>query len=288
LVTSISNSAILPESGRVNRALREVFVHLAYMDDSGSHKGSNIVMFGAVIVYPDTFGQVEIFHSNAVQQIFAVNEIEEKFKEFHASELFHGEGAFADIEKERRFSAIRVLLSAIKMENLPYIYAAVDREKLARSASGSAHPLDMAFRMCILGIEQWAQNHHEQRVPGAIQLDFSDMYLCIVDDTTDSALKNHLRKSYRILRSARQFIALNNNYNRLWHAHDDLYFGTSRDSVGIQMADLCNLFMLRQLLGKTDSKEFYEMIADQAICARPEPEWTMYRDLLRAHESEGK
>jgi len=63
-----------------------------------------------------------------------------------------------------------------------------------------------------------------------------------------------------------------------------MYFGNSRDSVGIQIADLCNYFMRRHLLKEEDEERFYEMFAGQAICAKPEPEWSTYRALLKTHD----
>jgi hypothetical protein len=170
---------------------------------------------------------------------------------------------------------------------LPYIYAAVDRAKLKKSPLGSANPLDVAFRLCALGIEDWARSMHEHH-PGTIRLAFKDLFLFIVDDTEDKPLKNQLRSSYRSLRASRPYILKNDvfkNENRLWHAHDDMYFGDSRDSVGLQIVDLCNYFMWRHLLQKEADEEFYEMLAAQAISAKPEPEWSTYRDLFVTHDS---
>ena len=260
-----------------------MFVHLAYLDETGTDGHSPIVMFGAVVVTPGTFGWVERLHSIAIEQIFSPDEIEEKFHEFHASELYRGEGAFAGIEEAKRFDAIRVLLMAMEDQKLPYIYGAVDRTKLAKSLAGTARPLDCAFRLCALGIEDWARSQHPQ-VSGAIQIDYQDQYLFILDDnTTDKELKKQLRTSYRLLRAAHPYTL--KNENRLWHAHDEMYFGDSRESVGIQMADLCNYFMLHHLLKKEGSEEFYEIFVAQAICAKPEPERSQFHDFFVSHDS---
>ncbi|HXR18027.1 MAG TPA: DUF3800 domain-containing protein [Terriglobales bacterium] len=258
-------------------------MYLTYLDDAGTDKHSPIAMFGAVIVFPDTFGQLEGLHSTAIQQMLPVEDIENKFQEFHASELHNGTGAFEGMEEDKRFGAIRVLLTCMKMEKFPYIYAAVDRKKLAKGPGGSASPVDVAFRMCALGVEDWARSKHARR-DGAIIVDFKDMCLFIADDTKDGQLKNQLRASYRSLRKARPLIPPIDN--RLWHAHDDLYFGDSRDSIGIQMADLCNYFMWLHLTGKEDEQGFYKMFSGQAICAKPEPEWTTYHDWFRTHDGE--
>jgi hypothetical protein len=258
-----------------------VFVHLAYLDDAGTNAHSPIAMFGAVIIPYGTFGHVENLHGAAIQQIVPADQIEEKFEEFHASALFNGDPPFDGIDEKRRFDAISVLLTAVQIEQLPYIYAAVDRNKLKDSPMATANPMDVAFRLCLLGVEEWARSKHPQRV-GSIQLDFKDMCLFIVDDTTDSMLKKQLRNSYRSLRAAHPYIPPNKN--RLWHAHDALYFSDSRESLGIQMADLCNYFMWRNLLGREGGETFYNIFSVQASSARPEPEWSKYRDLFVVHD----
>ena len=100
-------------------------------------------------------------------------------------------------------------------------------------------------------------------------------------------LKRRLRNSYRLLRAAHPYTV--KAPNRLWHAHDAMYFGDSRDSVGIQLADLCTYFMQRQLLKsnvnvKDESDEFYKMFSSQVICAKPEPEWSQHRELFLCHD----
>lgn len=231
-------------------------------------------------------------HSIAIEQLFQVDDIDEKFQEFHAWELFKGEGAFKGIDKAKRFDAITVLLMTMRNYRIPFIYAAIDEKKLAKSALSqglfeTAHPLVAAFKLCALGVEMWAQNHHAQDHPGTVKVDYSDQYLIVVDETNDQSLKKRLRNSYRLLRAARPYIG--NVENRLWHCHDAMYFGDSRDSLGIQLADLCTYFMQRRLMkrdatAKDESDEFYEMFSSQAMSAKQEPEWSQYRDLLLSHD----
>jgi hypothetical protein len=270
---------------------RKIPVHLAYLDDS--QQAGSLAMFGAVVIPHGEFGFAERMHSIAVEQLFRSDEIEEKFQEFHAFELFKGEGAFRGIDKTKRHEAIRVLLSTMQYYRLPFIYAAIDEKKLAKSAAAqglfeTADPLIPAFKLCALGVEIWAQNHHSQDCAGRIRIDYRDQYLFVIDETNDQALKKRLRNSYRLLRAARPYIGI--VQNRLWHCHDAMYFGDSRDSVGIQLADLCTYFTQRRLLkrdvsAKDEADEFFEMFAPYAICAKPEPEWSEYRDLLLAHDS---
>jgi hypothetical protein len=247
-------------------------------------------MYGALVVPTGQFGTLEGLHNTAIQQILGLDEIEEKFEEFHASALYHGISPFDGIPEEKRYQAIQVLLTAVKVDNLPYIYTAVDRKTFLQSPAKSAEIIDFAFHMCLLGVEDWATNNHpnyhtEYQGRPVKEINWKDMCLYIADDNqTNAELKKKLRKTYRILRVKRPFIPPHNN--RLWHAHDEMYFGDSKDSTGIQIVDLCNYFMWMHLEGKEEPQGFYDIFAEQVICARPEPEWSTFRNLFRIHMAE--
>ncbi len=53
-------------------------MHLAYFDDSVT--SGQIAIFGAVVVPSGAWGWTERLHGIAIEQLFDVNEIEEKFK----------------------------------------------------------------------------------------------------------------------------------------------------------------------------------------------------------------
>jgi hypothetical protein len=62
-----------------------------------------------------------------------------------------------------------------------------------------------------------------------------------------------------------------------------MFFADSKDCLGIQMVDLCNYFVRRHLAGEPEPKDFYSMFSRQVICAKPEPEWSLYGKLFREH-----
>ncbi|MGD0511294.1 MAG: DUF3800 domain-containing protein, partial [Candidatus Micrarchaeaceae archaeon] len=207
----------------------------------------------------------------------------------HACELFRGEGAFKGIDRAKRHDAIKVMLSTMYHHELPFIYAAIDEKKYSKStvAQGlfaTPEPIIPAFRQCLLGIENWAMTRHPHIVPDVRSVDYNDEYMLIMDDTNDQSLKKRLRDSYRLLRTSRPYLLKSPHH--LWHAHDAMYFCDSKDSIGIQLADLCTYFMQRQVAKKSpdsrdESDEFFQMFADRVICVEPKSE---YREFFRFHK----
>ena len=259
-------------------------MHLAYFDETGTDGHSSIVMFGALIVPSGKFGYLSSIYEVAIQQIIPAEKIDQ-FKEFHASALYYGDAPFDGIDAEKRFNAIRVLLSAVAMNGLPFAYAAIDRQKFSGSPFSTMRPLNVAFHLCLLGVEDWAvanhPNPHIDALTTSTLIDWKDTYLCVLDDCSDKDLKANLRKSYRSLRSKHPFTTPQKN--RLWHAHDDMFFADSTDCLGIQIADLCNFVVRLSIEGKDEPQNFYEMISRQVICVQSEPEWSQYNHLLRNH-----
>jgi len=171
------------------------------------------------------------------------------------------------------------------MDELPFIYAAIDRKKFASSPFSTGNPLVTAFHLCLLGIEDWAEGKHSNHFGNVKLINWDDCYLCIADDNKkDKALKDQLRRTYRALRVKHPLIPP--HANRLWHAHDDMFFADSTDCLGIQIADLCAYFVRLHLMGDVESRLFYKIFAKQIICARPVPEASLYQHLFRCHETE--
>jgi hypothetical protein len=52
---------------------------------------------------------------------------------------------------------------------------------------------------------------------------------------------------------------------------DDIYFGDSKDSLGIQIADMCGFIIRRHLSGKTDSEYLYDQIKDDIYLGKVAP-----------------
>jgi hypothetical protein len=238
-------------------------VYLAYADDT-SDKDCGLAMVGAIVIDDKQFENMEVVAGVTVESLIPA-EKQAHFEEFHAAQLYGGHGVFEGIPESERFKAIRTLLKTVGSFDMTFVYSAIDTRALALSAYGSANPIDVAFRMCTLGIENQMAMLHPQA-----------LCLVIMDETKDGALKSQLKRSFNSVRG--KLSTLRETGRRLWHIHDDMYFGDSRDSVGIQIADLCNYFAARKLkLRMTDSQDFYEIFSERIVCSKAEPEWTQFR-----------
>jgi hypothetical protein len=249
-------------------------VYLCYLDDSGSDSGSPTAIVGAVLIQDDIFFDVELISSWILERLMPEEKLA-TFQEFHAEDLFNGNGVFKDIPQDKRFNLIKTILNMVgssKTTSLPFIYSAIDKKALSNTAYGGVNPVDLAFRMCALGVEEWIKKNDDDK----------RCNIFIMDDNTTANLKNELRKSFKSLRKRIRPPEWAEN-TRLWHIHDDMYFGDSKDSLGIQIADLCSYFLLRKLNGKPDDHDFYGLYSKQVVCAQVEPEWTSLKGIWKEH-----
>src|SRR3954451_14261251 len=107
-----------------------------------------------------------------------------------------------------------------------------------------------------------------------------------------------LQNSFRKLRHPPSSSAEQKAVRRHAHFHDDVFFGDSSYSVGIQLADLCSYFIARRLQGEEEINPFYELIEphiaygqfypDEETFTTPRPVLTNFRALLELGANERK
>jgi hypothetical protein len=105
----------------------------------------------------------------------------------------------------------------------------------------------------------------------------------VIADECDGQLKSHMQKTFRRMRTKRQIKPGENVSKRLFHIHDSMYFGSSKDSVGLQIADAANWAMRRYLGGEEIEPRMIEQLKKFSICATHEPEWSEHRKIFRNH-----
>ncbi len=233
---------------------------LGYMDDSGrfDKKKQTYQVLSVVLVHDKQFSDIEHLVGHCVWDVIPEDRLD-RFEEFHAWEIYGGYGVFEGIEQEKRFSAIKSLLSILDNYKVPVIYGAVNVQKLHRQPYASAVPIDIAFRLCIPGIEDLMAKERSKSGQG--------FALLIADDNKEQ--KQILKKTFKELR--RQ-IRPPSWHPVTWHIHDDMYFGDSKDSIGIQLADLSSYFIGKHLEQDQAAEGFYQIFKDQIVYSKVEPE----------------
>jgi hypothetical protein len=252
-------------------------VYLAYIDDSeftakkDQHKSvksqaEQFQVLCAVLVPDVLFAMLEIHFTLYALTAFALPEGFPVDFEFHAHELFHGTGFFENWEQPKRFRIFEQCMNAVAQMHLPVLYGAVEKEKLSKQIYKSANPLDMSFRLCVEQI----QKRLKATNPWQIGL--------LIADSFDDGKKRNLKQVFREYRKKFSVEAL----EVMERVHktgapgaqtpeqampsnllDDMYFGDSRDSVGIQAADMCSFLIRRHLAGKQDSEWLFKIIESQ-------------------------
>lgn len=235
-----------------------VFVHLAYIDDSGTRDKTNpYQVMACLLIKDENFLYLEV-RANLIAETIIPEDKREEFEEFHAHELYRGRGVFEGVDQEKRFEAITHLLNGVKRSNSVLLYTAVNKNLLAVKPYASADPVDIGFRGCMKATEEWLAKQETQ-----------NLVLLIVDEC-DKDIKKRLRTSFRILRPPLKQPIF--PQGTTWHFHDDMYFGDSRESQGIQTVDLCAYFIAKHLKGGDPAAEgFYALIEDRIVAQDIEP-----------------
>lgn len=254
-------------------------VYLAYVDDSGTKNGEDKTspyQVVAGLVIPDKeFIKVEAIAGMVVEDLLKTPEAQEAFTEFHACELYWGTGAFQDLKdkEDLRHAAISQLLLMVAGHNYPIIYGCVDKAALQKTRFSSANPIDVAFRICLDGIEKYM---YAQSISSGSE----ELCILVADDTDDKKTKQDLRRSFRHLRTQQRPPTWTTG--ELAHFHDDMYFGNSCDSIGIQLADLCAFVIACHRRGIPKTEKFYELFKNNIWFAETCPQDTMLAEAAKS------
>jgi hypothetical protein len=85
----------------------------------------------------------------------------------------------------------------------------------------------------------------------------------IADNCTNKDVRNEMEKAF--------LDAVRKDQAGKWpdglglHVFDELYFGNSKNSLGLQIADMCMYIVARNLAKKPDVEGFYSIIKEQVF-----------------------
>jgi len=279
--------------------LSEVFI--SYIDDSGScDKGKKFQLMTAVLIADHYFRDTESLAAGSFAALIPEEKQKDfygKFHEFKGSELFNAKGPFEgigkDVEDDKKLcrKIMRFLLVLVRNFQLPVIFGALDKAKWEKEKSGSgplfayggANAFDICFRACLKGITTYMEHNHrntfallisdmykEDKIRDLLHnsfLDFRKRFRPTLSDL-DTTTKVTRSESDTVIETVHNVVAKDVPY-----LHDDMYFGDSRFSVGIQLADLCGYVIAKHLGNDPDPdvQRFYALIEPQVMYSRIEP-----------------
>ncbi len=232
-------------------------VRIIYIDDSKEEKRPDkFQVIGAVIINDAIFDGLEQHLAYYLYELVEPD-VGKPFEECHACDLLAGNPPFENVKRQRAIEIFSHAIAAVNQMNIPVIYAAVDLVRLNTATYGSASAVDMAFRSCVQLIEQW----FKEESPDSLGL--------LVSDNGDKGVKEAMLKSFHLFRNR----AISSPLVRgvLEHLHDDMYFGDSKFSKGIQLADICTLIIRRHLAGYEDTEDLYQELSRSIVKHSMEP-----------------
>ena len=252
---TLPKSGIPCESDYPTRKL----MFIGYVDDSGS-TGSNyddpnsrFQVVGGPIISEDVYAGAEISAALWMEELVPAEEWN-KF-EFHAHEMFQArKSIYQDIGRDKCHTLLQSALNWIRQTDTPVLYGAVDKFKLADHYCGSADAQDVAFRLYLQSLDEWFDEKCNRR---DIDRERYPRGMLVADASQRS---NALDNSYRRLR--KKVLANRPADGLALSMWDDIYFGNSKNSFGIQLADICVYFIARHLSGKADAEGFYNIIEE--------------------------
>ncbi len=233
-------------------------MYLAYLDDSDVYD-KRVQVVGGIILKDEDFGTLE----NVLGSVIEDNVPEERREsfEFHASDLFNCRGAFTNLRREGALEILTQCVNMVRALEIPIIYGAVDIDRHRETIAGNAHPISVGFRICAEAVESWLK----EKAP-------SDLAVLVFDDTKKVEVKQAVQTAFRDCRKRVKGIFSRDTRGLLGHVHDDLYFGDSSYSFGIQAADVCTYFISRHLNERKDTEHVYDLLKPNIFKCRTVPD----------------
>jgi len=172
--------------------------------------------------------------------------------EFHACELFQGNGVWSrwrnQAGKSLRFEILKRFLGLIRRHRLPIAECSWPKHG---ERDGAAIKLrqGVAFSVCVDSVEHWLSDNAKH-----------DCGLLVADDQGDRKDEAVFKKQIR--RARKVSLLLATRRSALRHIVDTIYFASSHQAIGLQLADACAFFVKRHRMAQPadEAEKFYKLI----------------------------
>lgn len=184
--------------------------------------------------------------------------------EFHAAPMWNMKGLWAGLAETDRDRIFGICVGALHyIANPCIVYGHVDISNYPKNNQGRHDGIVAAFGNCFLGVSSVLS---EAEFPGG-----DPEGIILADEPDDWTLRDRIRQSFHALRP--KVMASPMLWTPLHYVADDVYFGDSRNSVGLQMADIYSWLIMRQLSGSAQGDSvFFEQLKPFILDAYPKPQ----------------
>ncbi len=230
---------------------------MAYAGDTtASWGGINFRVLAAVIVGAKAFADCEELVGFKVED-WLPEDRDPNFREFHAAEMFSRNGGLSNLKPGDPLAIAYFFQVAMHEMDAHVVYGAVESNEF----TAGLYPIDekeLAFRLCLLGAEAWLRKQGEE------------LAILIHGATNDARYRVSIQEYFR--KHRRRISRCGDIRGVLAHMHDDIYFGDSRFSVGIQLADFCAHLIGRHLCApEGDTESLFQDLSPMIVSGRVEP-----------------
>ena len=231
---------------------RRVLMYLGYLDAPATTESSDPTSRFQVIAGPLIDSEVRVASEWDLADSLSgliPPEMWEQF-EFRACDLYHARPPYDKLGVEECHELLEKALNLIQRHKVPIVFGAVDKLRLKRQVCASLDPSDAAFRICHRSLGRW---FHDLAIKESVIL---------IADNSRADIRRQLAGACRSLEALQgsDEVPPEALSSRLV---DEVCFGDSRSSPGIQLAGICAYVIARHLSGKPDVQGFYNIIREQ-------------------------
>ncbi len=246
----VQHIAPIPES-RVNSV-----VFVSYLDEAGTSRDETHLVVAGIVVRDNDMLKGEAALDAVLKK--RIPKADHDGFEFHAHHLFTGSKYFRnkfDWPQKKRSLIIKDVLDILLNLDLPIIYGAVNKAALKAKYFTPFDEHGLAFMLFAERVNSWVSG-----------CDPFDVCLLIADETSK---KKGIKSSLKKYRKDKIPIGRPEKLDKI---SDSILFAESHDSWGLQVADFCNYFIKRHLIGGNElAEKIYQYFSKQIKDSRVFP-----------------
>jgi hypothetical protein len=189
--------------------------------------------------------------------------------EFHAHKMFHAkEGPYAEIGQESCRQFLQGALQLLADRNIPIIYGLLDKRSFRGTPlEGATNPVTLCCNLYFKALINW------WLAGGSPPTGWSggEPALLIADASEENKKSDFRKRLHGSFKTCLRQLQERDDWgiSPALSLFDDIYFGDSRESIGLQLADISMYFIHRWANKHPESEGFYNILRPVIVEAVP-------------------